>query len=94
MFIAYQKWQNPSYMSGPRYSRRVYGTGETEQEALFFATHYRRNGEWWTYGSGSGHPNASDLSVEEVDDDEVDDDEVDVEEVDDYDYDDEVDDYE
>lgn len=73
MFIAYQTWQNPSYMSGPRYSKRVYGRGETAEEAIFNATHFRRNDEWWSYGSGSGHPNASDLTVEEVDDDECED---------------------
>jgi hypothetical protein len=67
---------DPSWQSGrdglPTFSKRVYGRGETAEKALFNATHFRRNGQWWSYGSGSGHPNASDLSVEEVDDEEVD----------------------
>lgn len=66
-YIAYQTWQNPSYMSGPRYSKRVYGRGATAEEAIHNATHYERNGETWSYGSGSGHPNASDLSTMEID---------------------------
>lgn len=73
MWIAYQTWANPSWQSGPRYSRRIYGHGSTPQEARFNATHYERNGETWAYGPGSGHPNANDLSVEEVGDEEVDD---------------------
>ena len=69
MFIAYQTWQNPSWQSGPRYSKRIYGRGETKAEALHNATHYERNGQTWSYGSGSGHPNACDLTVEEEVDD-------------------------
>ena len=67
MYVAYQTWQNPSWMSGPdglpTYNKRVYGHGETPEDAIFDATHFEKNGETWAYGSGSGAPNASDLSV-------------------------------
>ncbi len=68
-YIAFQTWQNPSYMSGPRFSRRVYGRGDTPAEAIFDATHYVRDGQVWARGSGC--PSAPDLSVEEEDTDET-----------------------
>ena len=68
MFIAYQTWAKPSYMSGPRHYQRIYGRGDTAEDALRDATTFQNNGQTWSYGSGSGHPNACDLSVEEVDD--------------------------
>ena len=76
MFIAYQTMARPSYMSGPRHYQQIYGRGDTAEEAIRDATTFQKNGETWSYGSGSGHPNACDLSVEEVDDDDDDDDEV------------------
>ena len=68
MYIAYQTWQNPSWQSGPRYSKRVSGRGKTAKEAIFDATHYIRDCQVWAYGSGSWHPNASDLSIDEIED--------------------------
>ena len=71
MFIAFQMMARPSYMSGPRLAKRIYGRGDTAEDALRDATTYQKNGETWSYGSGSGHPYACDLSVEEVTDEEV-----------------------
>ena len=65
-YAAYQVWQRPSYMSGPKFSRRYYGCGDSPEAAVFHATHYTRDGQVWAYGSGSGHPNACDLSVATV----------------------------
>ena len=73
MFIAFQTMARPSYMSGPRYYQQIYGRGDTAEAALKNATTFQNNGQTWSYGSGSGHPNACDLTVEEVDDDEDDD---------------------
>ncbi len=72
-YIAYQTWQNPSWQSGSRYARRIYGRGDTPAEAIWDATHCERDGQVWARGAGS--PSASDLSVEEVDDDDDDDEE-------------------
>ena len=63
-YAAYQTWANPSWQGGPRFGRRYYGCGDTAEEARFHATHFRRNGQWWSHGPGSGHPNTSDLSVQ------------------------------
>ncbi len=60
-YIAYQTWATPSYLSGPRFAKRIYGRGDTPAEAIWDATHCERDGQVWARGAGS--PSASDLSV-------------------------------
>lgn len=62
-YVAYQTWQRPSYMNGPRYEDRVYGEGSTPDEAIHDALFEERNGETWQKRNA---PNRSDLRVKKV----------------------------
>lgn len=63
MYVAYQMWQRPSYMSGPHLEKRIYGKGDTPKAAIFDAC--------YTVGSDgqvrqrANCPNACDLHTEE-----------------------------
>jgi hypothetical protein len=59
-YVAYQTWQNPSWQSGPRYSERIYGVGDTPEEAIYNARYEERNGQVWQKRNA---PNASNLST-------------------------------
>ena len=61
MYIAYQTWANPSWLSGPKLSKRIYGRGETPKDALFNAHFEYRDGQW---EQKDNCPNESDLNVE------------------------------